>query len=414
MKNNENVLRSNFIWNSIGNFTYLVCQWLITVIIVRLADYREAGVFSLAMSITNTFYAVASWGIRTYQVSDVDNKYRDNAYIYSRYITCILAIGACGVFTILNRYDWEQSIVIIIYMFFRAVEAYIDVIHGIDQKADRMDVIGKSFLVRGVVLLLGFTLMLVITGGVLWSVVFITVSSVLVCAVYDIPKSRKMMSDYSQTSYKEIRRLLLESLPLVIYTFLMTVVNFIPRYFLEKIDGSELLGIYASIATPAVIVQAAASYIMAPFITPIAGYVEKKDVHGYNALLKKMLNLMFFACVVVIVGAYFFKDIGLKMLFGEEILQYSGLFMPVIFCTIATAFSWFINMLLTIYRDFKGLLIGNFMGVLCSVVISYPLITIYGLNGASIALLIAIVLIILISLCFLEYDQKKNFKSNKY
>lgn len=81
MKNNENVLRSNFIWNSIGNFTYLVCQWLITVIIVRLADYREAGVFSLAMSITNTFYAVASWGIRTYQVSDVDNKYRDNAYI---------------------------------------------------------------------------------------------------------------------------------------------------------------------------------------------------------------------------------------------------------------------------------------------------------------------------------------------
>lgn len=409
MKSSENVLRTNFIWNSIGNFTYLICQWLITVIIVRLADYKEAGVFSLAMSITNTFYSIAAWGIRTYQVSDVDNKYKDNAYIYSRYITCIFAIVACVFFTVLNGYNLEQTAVIIIYMIFRAVEAYIDVIHGIDQKAERMDIIGKSFLARGIVLLFGFTLMLLLTGGVLWSVVFITASSVLVCAIYDIPNSKKLMSDCSRASLKEIGGLLAESLPLVVYTFLMTVVSLIPRYFLEKIEGSELLGIYASIATPTVIVQAAASYIMAPFITPIAGYVEKKEIQGYSALIKKMMILMFIACVTIIVGAFFLKDIGLKMLFGEEILQYSDLFMPVIFCTIATAFSWFINMLLTIFRDFTGLLVGNIMGVICSVVISFPLITFCGLNGASIALFIATILIILVSLSFLLRDQKKSF-----
>lgn len=125
--------------------------------------------------------------------------------------------------------------------------------------------------------------------------------------------------------------------------------------------------------------------------------------------MKKMLYMMLSAFAVVILGAYFLKDIGLKILFGEEILKYSDLFMPVIFCTIATAFSWFINMLLTVYRDFKGLLISNLVGVICSAIISFPLIRVWGLNGASFSLLITTVLIILISLYYLLKDQRKGF-----
>lgn len=409
MNNDESILKRNFLWNSIGNFTYLICQWMITVIIVRIANYEEAGIFSFAMSITNTFYSIAVWGIRTYQVSDMDRKYNDNTYIYSRYITCIVASVCCAIFTIVSGYNLKQILIIMIYMFFRAVEAFIDVIHGIDQKAERMDIIGKSFILRGILLLAGFTLMLKITGGVLFSVIFIAISSALVCAVYDVPNSRKLMTDCSRASLIEIKSLLKECLSLVIYTFLMTVVSLIPRYFLEKIVGSELLGVYASIAAPAVIVQAAASYIMAPFITPIAGYIEKKEFQGYLLLMKKMLYMMLSAFAVVILGAYFLKDIGLKILFGEEILKYSDLFMPVIFCTIATAFSWFINMLLTVYRDFKGLLISNLVGVICSAIISFPLIRVWGLNGASFSLLITTVLIILISLYYLLKDQRKGF-----
>lgn len=410
MKKNENALRNNFIWNSVGNFVYLACQWLVTVVVVRITNYKEAGVLSLAMSITNTFYSIAVWGIRTYQVSDVDNKYKDNTYIYSRYVTCTIAIVFCVIFTMLNRYDIRQAAVIIVYMFFRSIEAYLDVIHGVDQKADRMDFIGKSFLMRGIVLLVGFIITLLFTGSVLWGVVCIALSSMLICVAYDIPRSMKLRSDCSCTSFKTIIQLLGECFPLVIYTFLMTAVSLVPRYFLEKMSGSELLGIYASIATPAVIVQAAASYIMAPFITPIAELVEKKEYQQYINLNKKILKLMFISFAVVMIGAYLLKDIGLRILFGEDILQYADLFMPVIFCTTATALSWYINMLLTIYRDFKGLLISNFIGLICSAALSVPLINIMGLNGTSFSLLISTMVIIALSLYFLARDHRRGFE----
>ena len=119
---------------------------------------------------------------------------------------------------------------------------------------------------------------------------------------------------------------------------------------------------------------------------------------------------MFISFAVVMIGAYLLKDIGLRILFGEDILQYADLFMPVIFCTIATALSWYINMLLTIYRDFKGLLISNFIGLICSVALSVPLINIMGLNGTSFSLLISTMVIIALSLYFLARDHRRGFE----
>lgn len=49
-------LKSNMIWNSIGSLTYYGCQWLITILVVRVSDsFEAAGTLSLAMSIANIF-----------------------------------------------------------------------------------------------------------------------------------------------------------------------------------------------------------------------------------------------------------------------------------------------------------------------------------------------------------------------
>ena len=53
-------LKQNMLWNSFGSLTYLGCQWLITILVVRLADgYDDAGTLSLAMSVYNMFSSLA-------------------------------------------------------------------------------------------------------------------------------------------------------------------------------------------------------------------------------------------------------------------------------------------------------------------------------------------------------------------
>ena len=64
-------VRQNTLWYTAGYLTYLVVQWLITVLAVRLGSYEDGGVLSLAISLSNFFFTVCTFGLRNFQVSDM-------------------------------------------------------------------------------------------------------------------------------------------------------------------------------------------------------------------------------------------------------------------------------------------------------------------------------------------------------
>ena len=125
-------VKNNILWSSAGSFIYMLTQWLLSVFIVRISGFDDAGTYSLAMSIANVFYGIAIYGMRNYQVSDISGKYENRQYIDSRFVTCLVAIIGCLIFTVINRYDLKTIIVICLYMIFKAHEALVDVFHGID------------------------------------------------------------------------------------------------------------------------------------------------------------------------------------------------------------------------------------------------------------------------------------------
>ena len=128
------------LFNSVGSMFYLVCQWLTTVLVVQLSSYADAGNLSLAASITNVFYTISTFGIRIFQVSDIENKYSTSFYVTTRLVTCLASLVLCTGFVLLNAsYSVEQMLCIIIYMAFRLSESFVDVLQGIQQKEQRMD-----------------------------------------------------------------------------------------------------------------------------------------------------------------------------------------------------------------------------------------------------------------------------------
>ena len=69
-------IATNILWNTFGNIVYLVCQWLLSVVVVRISgSYADAGVLTLAISTTNIFATLAAFSVRNYQVSDLSEKY---------------------------------------------------------------------------------------------------------------------------------------------------------------------------------------------------------------------------------------------------------------------------------------------------------------------------------------------------
>ena len=54
VQNENKKIFSDMMWNTVGNIVYCICQWVITILVVRFASYSEAGYLSLAMSTTST------------------------------------------------------------------------------------------------------------------------------------------------------------------------------------------------------------------------------------------------------------------------------------------------------------------------------------------------------------------------
>ena len=121
---NTQQLTNNIIWNTTGNIFYLGCQWLLSVIVLRISgSYADAGVLSLAMSVTGIFVILSGFNVRNYQVSDLENRYTQADYLAHRCITCIVGFVLCMVFALCNNYKAAVALSIIGYMLMRTVEA---------------------------------------------------------------------------------------------------------------------------------------------------------------------------------------------------------------------------------------------------------------------------------------------------
>ena len=82
---------ANIFYNTFGSLFYYGCQWLTTILIVRLSGYEDAGYYSLAMTFTAAFGILALYNTRQFQASDVQGEYNDRTYIVSRYAAMALA-----------------------------------------------------------------------------------------------------------------------------------------------------------------------------------------------------------------------------------------------------------------------------------------------------------------------------------
>lgn len=369
--------------------------------------FKDAGIFSLAISISIIAFAFATYGVRGYQVSDVTRKYSDKSYVAARIFTSLIATIGCLVYLVLYKYNLYTTLCVIVYLLFRMSEACVDVYHGIIQRAMRMDFIGKSFILRGVIGNLLFIGCMILTKNLLLSISVLALASYILIFLYDRNKVKLFYENTNTTSLKIIIGLLIECLPLAIYVLLSNLIMSIPRISLEHINGTEILGIYSSIAIPAAIIQVISGYIFAPLLTVFAEHVSQKNFILFHKLLFKTLAYILLTSSVLIIGGAMFGDFGLRLLFGEKISSFTYLFLPILFISSLTALSWFVGLMLTVVREFRGLITSSVVAVTVCFFGSNTAISLLGINGTSFILIIALILQIGIMSVFMAIKLKK-------
>ena len=388
---NDNGLsvKLNMLWNSAGSLTYLGCQWLITVLVVRLSDgYDAAGALSLAMSVYNMFSSLAIYRMYTYQVSDVTHENTVGEYFALRLITCGTALLLILVYA-LATCPLNSFTTIGLYAIYKIASLLIDVLHGLDQQNRRMDYIGKSLSIQGAASLVVFCIGMALTSNLDISIIGMTAAIILIGIVYDLPRSTQFETLNIGISKKKALHLLGYCLPIVIAAVACGAAPSIPRQYLAALSGSAALGIYASVAAPVAIIQMGASYIYNPLLGYFSEAYVNKNMKQLAVLLIKAAGGIAALGIISALALYWLGEPLLVLFFGESIAPYAYLLTPIIAVAMVTAFVWFLNDVLVAIRDFKGSFIGNIAAAASSIPLTLYFVPLFDMNGVSFASLIA-------------------------
>ncbi len=404
-------MKKNIAWNTSGCLFYQGCQWLTTIVVVWLSGgYDDAGVLALAMAVGNIFNSIALYKMRTFQVSDVTTTYTQSNYSAMRFITVGLAFLFCVPYTLLTTPSAHAVIAIVLFLLFKTDECFCDFLYGVDQCGQRMDYIGRSQIARGIMSLGGFTIGLWL-GGLFAGIGAMFAGCFAITLCYDLPHARRFDNLKPHIHGRTALALLRHGLPAMLAVVAFIAVVSVSRQFLGALCGDEVLGIYASISTPATLMQATVGYLYTPMIGGLAQAWADRDAKGLRRFLGKMIglvvgSLLLCSTLLIAVGPSL-----LTIVFGESIAPSLWIFPYSILCTAMIALIGLAMDVLIVFRRAGLALLSCGTSLAVAIAAATPFINAAAINGINLSISFAYGIGLVIACIAIVFAAKKQCAS---
>lgn len=392
--------KQNLLWNTCGCLLYQGCQWLTTILVVTLSpSYENSGILAFAMATGNVFTALATYNMRTYQVSDVEDEYSPQDYIGFRVATVLGAFAIFSLYSLVVSPNAETLLCMVVYLVFKADEAFVNVLYGIDQKASRMDYIGVSQGIRGPVSLGAFAGGLALFGSLALALAGMFLACLLVTLLYDVPFAGRLQRVSVRLDRTVLAQLLRKCAPIVSALVVYGLVATVARQYYGIAYGEEALGVYAAVATPCVIVQVLANYLYSPFLVPLAhGWKENRSV--FAGQLTKLLGALAAVSALCVGAAFLWGPWFLETVYGPSISDYAWMITPAVLAASLMAISYFLTDLFTLLRSFGCALGINVVAMaVCASSIAVTTQQ-WGMNGVNLTLILSFSISVLMGVAF--------------
>ncbi len=382
-------IKSNILWSSIGSIIGLSCQWLISVLVVRLSSgFSDAGLYSLSMSVYGIFFPIAQYRMYTYQVSDVNGENTVGEYLSFRLLTILLSLVLTFAYSLFTCRP-ASVFCIFLYGLYKSANQLIDVLHAADQQFSRMDYVGVSLALQGALSLVFFCVALSCFRSVPLAIFAMFIAVVLVGWFYDLPRTSALTCIVVGISRNKAKRLLITCLPAVVAGIAVSASASIPRQYLSSALGDSALGVYSSIAAPIAIIQMGVSYLYNPLLGYFSKSYSDKDRHSFFRLCFACLLGALIIAVVFGIGFEVLGNSLFSFVFGVEILPFMYLVPPMIASAVLTGLMWLVNDLLISFRYFSHTLVAGVLMFLVSLSSMKYSVEVFNLNGVTVCSLLS-------------------------
>lgn len=378
-------------YNVIGNIMSLFCQWMILMIIPKITDFSEAGVFAAALSICSILNGVATFSIPQYQVSDQYVNYKEHDYRTVRMITISISFAMCP-FLFFLGYSAEQVFAITAYMIYRNLLHYAWLHIATLQIHDRLDYVGKCMVAEGAISLISFVsvyyathdlVVSILTMGILGGGAFL----MLLIHGYGRTMGRKYPSQRSDRH--TVKELLMRGVPLLFSGTVPVVITALPKLILQAVSGDAILGIFSTLSAPTIVVPTIITGMFAPFIVAFSNISRAGDLALLRRRYLRITGLILLIGTAIYTVSAVFGGWAFEFLYGEEISPYVRYFKVLIVGIIFYSIGMCGTTVLVTKEQGKAAANATAVSLLLGIIIFVTVIPMYGIEGATYGLLAA-------------------------
>ncbi len=405
--------RRNVIWNAIGSTANAFISLVFTIFATRINGVSEAGIFSYGFAFACMLYAVGSYIIRAFQVTDLSGKFTDSDYIYNRVTTCIIMMILAVGFVLIKGYSLHKSSIILCLCLFKCAEAFGEVIYGVLQKNGKLWMVGISLLCKASTAIVLFLVVDLLTGNLLLACFMLVIVYVAIMIFYDLFKIRKVTLTKSPFSFSQNNKLFVVGF----YTFVITVLCVYlinaPRYAIDSMMDNEHQTIYGIIILPATFMNLLAHYVIQPFLTSISQSIKDGLVDKLKKSILSISLVMAVLGVVVFAVAFLFEEPVLSLVYGLKLKEYKPQMLLIIFGSIFYGFEAVFSHILIAFRKTGFQAIVFILVSVMALVLSDKMVSYKGITGAAITYVVIMVSLAVSFAIYLIYVFKKYVLSLK-
>lgn len=360
---------------------------IMLMVLTRALGLQEAGIFTIAYANANLFLTIGKYGMRNFQVSDVNEQFTFNDYLSSRIVTLTAMVSVSVAYVLYagyaNSYTADKSMTIIWMCLLKAVDAIEDVYHGLYQQKNRLDIAGKALTLRMFITILLFAFCVIFSKSLLASVIVSTIASFAVFIIFTFWTFGAFDVSDVRIKLDNAVSILKSSFPLFVSAFLSMYIGSAPKYAIDANLNDELQACYGFIAMPVFIIGVLNGFIFNPVLYKMSVFWNERDIKRFVRRVLTQMCIIFMITDACIAGAYVCGIPVLSWLYNTELSSYRSELLVLLAGGGFFALAGFFNIVLTIMRCQKSLMVGYAVVALAACLLSDGIVAKYGISGAA-------------------------------
>jgi O-antigen/teichoic acid export membrane protein len=341
------------------------------------------GRYTIALAVTAPVFMLTNLNLATVLAADATWHNSFSEYLALRIVSTAFAALPVTLAILTGGHTAEVMMVIALVALAKAFESISDVVHGLLQRSERMDIVAVSLAIKGGISLVALAVTQYVTGDLRMSLAAVAGTWAVVLGFYDLPRARRWGRTTPLFAWRKLLPLAWLALPLGLVAALNSLSTQIPRFWMEHSRGERELGVFSAIAALAVVVRLVALALSRSVLPRLAQQFASGEHQQLRALLAKLVAIGLAVGVAGVIGALAFGEWFLTAAYAQEYATHTDVLMVVMLAAGLLAASTFFGTAVTAANRFAIQAAVHIAKVTLIGAVCFALVPRFGALGAA-------------------------------